>query len=307
MRGRLLALAALLAALVWAQAAQPAQAAQAADEPPWRLAADLRTTLADAERALIMGEDARARERVREAAPIVSRLAALLGDQELAAAYLGVERAVVRGDEVELAAGRAGLQTAVLGAAYRRVLASLGRGDVAEAEHWLLVREFRPPTRFSRPGADATLAVALLADGRGSRKSALAAVRADYLDTYQARLRTSLETGGEALGRGFATRVASESALARGYFAVLEPSYRGQRGAAAAAEARTAFDPAGRRRARPRRRRLRQGHGTRWTRSSTASVRRLCHGRRRSGAQGSSSASSRSCRSSTDVESPTGR
>ena len=158
------------------------------------------------------------------------------------AAYLGVERAVVRGDEVALAAGRAGLQTAVLGAAYRKVLASLGRGDVAEAERWLLVREFRPPTRFSRPGADATLAVALLADGRGSRKAALAAVRADYLDTYQARLRTSLETAGEALARGFATRVAAESALARGYFAVLEPSYRGQRGAAAAERARTAFD-----------------------------------------------------------------
>ena len=139
-RGRLLALAALLAAFVWAPAAQPAQAAQAADEPPWRLAADLRTTLADAERALIMGEDARARERVREAAPIVSRLAALLRDRELAAAYLGVQRAVVRGDEAELAAGRAGLQTAVLGAAYRRVLASLGRGDVAEAERWQIGR-----------------------------------------------------------------------------------------------------------------------------------------------------------------------
>ena len=240
--GRLLALAALLAALVGAQAAPPAQAAQAATEPPWRLAADLRTTLADAERALIVGEDARARERVREAAPIASRLAAMLGDQELRRAYLGVERAVARGDEVALAAGRAGLGTAVLGAAYRLVLASLGRGDVAESERWLLVREFRPPTRFSRPGADATLAVALLADGRGSRKAALAAVRADYLDTYQARLRTALETGREALARGFATRVAAESALARGYFAVLEPSYRGQRGAGAAVRARTALD-----------------------------------------------------------------
>ena len=33
------------------------------------------------------------------------------------------------------------------------------------------MREFRPPTRFSRPGADATLAVASLADGRGDAKA----------------------------------------------------------------------------------------------------------------------------------------
>ncbi len=238
-RGRLLALAALLAALVSAQAAQPAQAAT---EPPWTLAADLRATLADAERALIVGEDAQARERVREAAPIVSRLAALLGNQELRAAYLGVERAVVRGDEVEFAAGRAGLQTAVLGAAYRRVLASLGRGDVAESERWLLVREFRPPTRFSRPGADATLAVASFANGRGSRQAALAAVSADYLDTYQARLRGALEAAGAALERGFPSRLAAESSLARGYFAVLAPSFRSQRGRADAERAGAAFD-----------------------------------------------------------------
>ena len=58
---------------------------------------------------------------------------------------------------------------------------------------WLLVREFRQPTRFSRPGADATLAVESLADGRRTTEQALAAVRADYLDTYQARLRSALE------------------------------------------------------------------------------------------------------------------
>ena len=174
-RRRLPALAALLAALVWAQAAQPAQAAQAAAEPPWRLAADVRTALADAERALIVGEDAQARARVRQAAPAVARLAVLLSDREFRAGYRNVESAVARGDEVELAAARAGLQTALLGAAYRKVLTTLGRGDVAAAHRWLLVREFRPPTRFSRPGADATLAVALFAEGRGSRKAALGA------------------------------------------------------------------------------------------------------------------------------------
>jgi high-affinity iron transporter len=226
----------LLAALVGAPTAQPA------GDPPWKLAADLRTALADSERALLVGEDAHALARVRQAAPLVSRLALLLGDDALRAEYRRLESSVTRGDEVGLAAARAGVQTAVLGAAYRKVLASLGRGEAAEAERWLLVREFRPPTRFSRPGADATLAVASLAAGRGSRRAALAAVRADYLDTYQARLRSALETSDAAAARGFPARVASESALARGYFAVLEPSLRRQRGPAVAARAGAAFD-----------------------------------------------------------------
>ncbi len=53
-------------------------AAQAADPDPWRLAADLRMHLADAERALIVGDRAEAVALAHEAAPSVSRLAALL-------------------------------------------------------------------------------------------------------------------------------------------------------------------------------------------------------------------------------------
>ena len=233
---RLATLVALLAALV------AAPSAQSATDPPWKLAADLRTRLADAERALILGQRARARVLVRQASPSASRLAELLHDDGVGDRYRRVERAVAGGDDVELAAARASLQTAVLGAAYRRVLTSLERGRVAEAERWLLVREFRPPTRFSRPAADATLAVDSLAEGRGSPKAALAAVRADYLDTYQARLRSALETADEAHERGFPSRLAAESALARGYFGVLEQSFRRQRGNAASQRARAEFD-----------------------------------------------------------------
>ncbi len=230
------ALAGLVAALVLVPAAQ------AADPDPWRLAADLRMHLADAERALIVGDGAQAVALVHEAAPSVSRLAALLQERELETTYRRAQSAVVSGDEVKLAAARAELQTAVLAGAYRKVLASLERARLAEAKRWLLVREFRPPTRFSRPGADATLAVASLAERKGSAAKALAAVRADYLDTYQARLRVALETADEALERGFSTRLAAESARARGYFGILEPSFRLQRGAAATQQALTAFD-----------------------------------------------------------------
>ena len=217
-------------------------ATQAASDPPWKLAADLRSQLAESERALILGQPPAARNHLRQASPRASQLTELLREDAIEQAFREVEVAVESGDEVRVAAARATLQTAVLGGAYRRVLRSLERGQVAEARQWLLVREFRPPTRFSRPGADATLAVASLADGRGTRKQVLAKVRADYLDTYQARLRGALEAADEALDRRFPSRLAAESALARGYFAVLEQSYRRQYGAAAAARVSADFD-----------------------------------------------------------------
>ena len=235
-RARLATLVALVGALVAVPAAHPAT------DPPWKLAADLRTHLADAERALIVGQRARARALVQQASPSASRLAELLQADAVGNRYRAVDRAVADGDEVELAAARAALHTAVLDAAYRRVVTSLERGKIADAERWLLVREFRPPTRFSRPGADATLAVASVAEGQGSPRAALDAVRADYLDTYQARLRGALETADEAHQRAFPSRLAAESALARGYFGILEPSFSRQRGNAAARRVRADFD-----------------------------------------------------------------
>ncbi|MGH3023762.1 MAG: FTR1 family protein [Gaiellaceae bacterium] len=232
-------LAASLAALV---ALAPAGTASAASAPPWQLEADLRTTLGDAERALILDQPAEATAFVRTASPTVERLGDLLEDRSLRRTFRRVEAATVAGDVPGLAAARAALQTAVLGAAYRRVLASIEQGELVEAKQWLLVREFRPPTRFSRPGADATLALASLADGRGTPAAALAAVRADYLDTYQALLRSSLEAADEALEQGFRSRLAAEIAAARGYFAILEASFARQRGVAAAEQLAADFD-----------------------------------------------------------------
>ncbi len=76
------------------------------------------------------------------------------------------------------------------------------RGDVAAARSWLLVREFRPPTRFTRAAADATLALDRLASGGVSARDAAAAVRTDLLDTYDGRLRASLASVREATPRG---------------------------------------------------------------------------------------------------------
>ena len=60
--------------------------------------------------------------------------------------------------------------------AYAVTLAPPARGDAATARDWLLLREFRTATRFTRPGADATLA-ARRGCGRGRLRAARGARR----------------------------------------------------------------------------------------------------------------------------------
>ncbi len=239
--GRAAAAAAVAVLSIAAAFASP-PAARAAGDPPWRLAAELRTALAEAERALVLGEPGRARTLVRQAAPIASELGQALPRSALPARFRAVEAAVADGSDARLAAARADVQIAVLAGAYGAVLAGIQRGDLAAARSWLLVREFRPPTRFSRPGADATLAVDALSEGRTTAAAATAAVRADYLDTYQARLRDALGAVDEAAAQGFGSRAAAAAASARGYFAILEPSFRRQRGPAATRRAEHGFE-----------------------------------------------------------------
>ena len=69
-------------------------------------------------------------------------------------------------------------------------------GDAARARDWLLLREFREATRFTRPGVDATLAVRELARGAFGPRRALLGVKKDLLDAYQAGLATELEEAG---------------------------------------------------------------------------------------------------------------
>jgi high-affinity iron transporter len=216
--------------------------------PPWERAGELRTLLADAEKALILDGLGEARAHVEAARPVAHALAELLRPAAPDAAstlLTALERAAAAaelGSAGELAAARAEARVAVLGGAYELVAAAVRTGDVEAARAWLLVREFRKPTRFSRPGADATLALAALARGATTPGAALAAVRADLLDTYQARLNASLDAADEAGQRGFAVRAASEATLAAGYVRILATAYAEQRGSAAASELVAAAD-----------------------------------------------------------------
>ncbi len=231
-------------AILFLCTATPAQGAPA----PWEDVSKLEDTLAEAEKALIIdGQDVAAKEAAR-ATPLALALAAGVRDEAPAEAsriVRGTQSAteeVATGGAAGLAAARAEVRTAILGAAYRSALAALERGDTETAQAWLLVREFRKPTRFSRPGADATLAITGLEKGTLTPAQALEAVRADLLDTYQGLLATALDDGRAAVEQGFFARAAGLSALARGYFQILESSYESQTSSADAGKLLDSFD-----------------------------------------------------------------
>ncbi|MFC1464208.1 MAG: FTR1 family protein [Candidatus Brachytrichaceae bacterium NZ_4S206] len=137
---------------------------------------------------------------------------------------------------------RAGIWTALLEASYRIVVDAVREDDSVMARLWLPLREFRRSTRFARPGAEATLALEDLARGTITSEAAIQAVNADLLDTYQARMTAALNDITNAHARGFVVRQAELAALAAGYFDILAPAYREQRGEAALAEAQAAFE-----------------------------------------------------------------
>lgn len=236
----------LATALLGALALLPGHAAAA--EAPWTQAGELRTLLADAEKALIVAGPDEALPLVEKAEPVAERLATALRPEAPDAAGAithGIEQAAdaaAAGDGAAFAAARAEVRGAVLAGAYRTLIAAVGAGEAETAADWLLVREFRKPTRFSRAGADATLAVKRLEAGELAPPAALAAVQADLLDTYQARLRAGLESADEAVERGFASRAASEATLAAAYAGILGDAFRAQRGAAEAAALEAALD-----------------------------------------------------------------
>ena len=209
-------------------AAAPARADAAA--PPWRQAETVRQGLADAQSELILGTRASAQRAVAQA-----RRANPFG---VADAGLEAATAAVRsGDAVGLARARGEVRAAIFALSARRALAAAARGDARATRRWLLVRDFRTATRFTRPEADATNAVTRLARGKLSGEATRKVVANDLLDAYQGRLRELLDDLKDARP----VRRAETAALAAGYFEILSDRYQEDRGAAATERARAAF------------------------------------------------------------------
>jgi high-affinity iron transporter len=237
-----------LAATAGGQAAAAARSARAGVAEPWQAADALHRGLFAAQEALIVDSPREAEAAVRRARAAYRgdlrtgiRRAAPASDAALQAQLAAAARAARAGDAPRLAAARGGARAAVLAGSFAVTVQAAGAGDAEQAQRWLLLREFRTATRFTRPGADGTVAVKQLARGRTSAAAARAAVTKDLLDAYQARLRELLGDSAAAAERGFATRRAETAAQAAGYWRNLAERYRADRGPASAAEADAAF------------------------------------------------------------------
>ena len=242
-----------------ALAAAPSAAAAAsgtapAGPAPWRAAGAVRDGLFDAQTALILetpraaaGDVARGERAYRGELRSAIRRAAPAADRALRRALSDAARAAGAGEATALAAARGSARAALLRGAFAVTLDAVARGDAATAKRWLLLREFRTATRFTRPGADATLAVDRLGARTLAPRAARQAVAKDLLDAYQARLRELLADARRGQQRGLPVRRAEAAAQAAGYFEILAPRYTQDRGAAATRSARAAFarrDPA---------------------------------------------------------------
>jgi high-affinity iron transporter len=227
------------AGLLWAPAAHA--------EAPWSQAERVRAGLFEAQTALLLDGGSGAEAGVERARVASRGLAKNIGRAdpaalaELRAALAAARRAAVAGDEVALAVARGRALAAVRAGAFALAVDSAERGEVASASHWLLVREFRQATRFTRPGIDATEALERLEKGEIAAAEAVTAIRKDLLDAYQSRLVSYLDEAAQAADRNFAAAFAEHAALAAGYWQILAPTYESQRGAAARAEADSIF------------------------------------------------------------------
>jgi high-affinity iron transporter len=161
--------------------------------------------------------------------------------REVRAALGAAARAARARDEIGVAAARGRLRAALLRGSYAVTLAAVRAGDAERAAAWLLLRDFRTATRFTRPGVDATVAVRELARGRSGPRRALLGVRKDLLDAYQARLSEHLGEAEDAAGRRFRARWAQTAALAAGLWPILAPEYERARGAGARRAAGAVF------------------------------------------------------------------
>jgi high-affinity iron transporter len=216
--------------------------AHAAGASPLEAAEGIRTGLLAAQLTLAGGDGRQAADMLIALAGAYAgtfhptfRVTAIAADRRVRTGFDLARGAQAARDPAGFAAARAQIWTAVLAGSFETVEASLKTGRIGEARRWLGVREYRHATRFSRPNADATVALADVAAGAISADEALAAVRADVLDTYQARFNEALRDVAAAAQRGFPTRRAETAALAQGYFAILAPAFSAQRGPGEAA------------------------------------------------------------------------
>jgi high-affinity iron transporter len=195
-------------------------AARAVSDSPAQIAEYIRSSLLEAQ--LSLTNDSEATALFVKDAKIAYRTS--LSDSitvsnpdahlRITSAFEALGESIRRGDATSFAAARAQAWTGILAGSYSIVEEAIQSGDGLTAQKWLSLREFRTATRFSRPNVGATVTVESFISGNTSANDALLSVRADMLDTYQARLTESLHDLQTADVNGFALRRAELATLA---------------------------------------------------------------------------------------------
>jgi high-affinity iron transporter len=248
--GRCLRLS-ILVALMWnwfmpLVGTAPVALAEAPSIAPGLAAQAIRSDLFDAQAALLAGDSAAAAEAVATATASAALLSpSFASDVDVAQAHdaglAAANDAVVRNDTTALALAHGHVWAALVRGSYARTIEAISNGDADSAAAWLLVRDFRVTTRFDRPNGDATLAVQALRERKITPGNAAETVRADLLDTYQARLESALSTLTGARPGALSSSEAEAVGLAAGYWPLLAPALAEQLGHSARVEADTTF------------------------------------------------------------------
>jgi high-affinity iron transporter len=240
--------AALFAVLaVAATASAQSQDAQDTQPPPWKAAEAVRQALFEPQTDLVLGETANPEAVAEARRAFGGSLADGLRRDDPAALRDAVadldraEHAVETGDEAELASARGDIVAAIRRGAYAVTLAAVRDGDVETARDWILVRDFRQATRFTRPGVDATAAIDSLQAGEIEPRDAALAVKKDLLDAYQTRLKDFIDEADNEAKRDYGPALAESAAIVNGYWQILAPEYARQRSPSEREAADTAF------------------------------------------------------------------
>lgn len=244
MVGRMRVLFAVMAVVLLAQLGAPTIHAQSLPDgvAPGTLSASIRTQLFAAQTLLNEGDASGATVAMAGAATGINVLAAEMtadpaAQTDLLAGKDAAIAAVAVNDPVALAAAKGTIWTAMLRGAYAETVAAARDGRTADAQAWLLLREFRPTTRFERPNSNATIALRDLANGEISVDEAVLEINADLLDTYQAEFTAALTDLRSATNQGYPAIQAEQAAMVVGYWQLLAPAHADQLGEAAATEA----------------------------------------------------------------------
>jgi high-affinity iron transporter len=162
-------------------------------------------------------------------------------DRAMRRALAAAARAAQARDGRALAAARGSARAAALGGAYCRHARE--RRPRRRRHDRQLAAAARLPHRHAlhAPGADATTAVDRLAKRKLAPSAARLAIAKDLLDAYQARPARAAQGRRHDRREGLRDAAAESAAQAAGYWQILAPRYREDRGAAATAAAAREF------------------------------------------------------------------